>query len=61
MAKHPNHICRFNDGEQSCECYDKGFNDGREILRDLPALLKDAKVDEDQRVYILGMLLDGET
>ena len=25
MAKHPDHICRFNDGEQSCDCYDEGY------------------------------------
>jgi len=25
MANHPEHICRFNDGEQSCDCYDEGF------------------------------------
>jgi hypothetical protein len=23
--KHPEHICRFNDYPQSCECYDKGY------------------------------------
>jgi hypothetical protein len=23
--KHPEHICRFNDHPQSCECYDKGY------------------------------------
>lgn len=25
---HPGHFCRFNDGEQSCDCYAEGFNDG---------------------------------
>jgi hypothetical protein len=28
MPKHENHICRFNDGEQSCDCYDEGFKAG---------------------------------
>lgn len=23
--KHPEHICRYNDGESSCQCYDEGF------------------------------------
>ena len=22
---HPEHICPFNDGEQSCDCYDEGY------------------------------------
>jgi hypothetical protein len=26
--KHKEHICGFNDGEQSCECYDDGFKAG---------------------------------
>lgn len=28
--KHPEHICRFNDEPQICECYDTGFNAGIE-------------------------------
>ena len=27
--KHPEHICRFNDSPQSCECYDTGYERGR--------------------------------
>jgi len=23
--KHPEHICRFNDAPQSCDCYDAGY------------------------------------
>ena len=35
--KHPEHICRFNDGEQTCECYDSGFIEGlTEALTLLP-------------------------
>ncbi len=26
--KHPDHICRFNDAPQSCECYDTGYEKG---------------------------------
>lgn len=26
--KHPEHICRFNDGKSSCQCYDEGFEVG---------------------------------
>jgi hypothetical protein len=29
MPKHEEHICRFNDGESSCECYDEGFEAGK--------------------------------
>ena len=25
---HPDHICRFNDAPQTCECYDAGYKDG---------------------------------
>ena len=25
---HPEHICRFNDALQTCECYDSGYKDG---------------------------------
>jgi len=25
---HPEHICRFNDAPQTCECYDAGYKDG---------------------------------
>jgi hypothetical protein len=28
MPKHEEHICRFNDGESSCLCYDEGFEAG---------------------------------
>ena len=28
MTKHPEHICRFNDSPQSCDCYDNGYEDG---------------------------------
>lgn len=27
--KHKEHICRFNDGKQTCTCYDKGYEKGR--------------------------------
>jgi len=26
---HPEHICRFNDAPQTCECYDAGFDQAR--------------------------------
>ncbi len=28
---HPNHICRFNDGKQNCDCYADGYADGLKI------------------------------
>lgn len=31
MTKHPEHICRFNDEPQSCECYDKGYEEGKRM------------------------------
>jgi len=33
MTKHPEHICRFNDEPQSCECYDKGYEEGKRMER----------------------------
>lgn len=27
-----NHICRFNDGEQKCKCFDKGY---RKAIKDI--------------------------
>jgi len=27
-----NHICRFNDGEEECECYIKGIKDFRKMM-----------------------------
>lgn len=27
------HICRFNDGEQNCECYLQGLQDALSIIR----------------------------
>ena len=52
---HKEHICRFNDGEQTCECYDKGFEAGRnsmkeEILSKLPEETKDIKNSGESRV-----------
>lgn len=32
--KHPEHICRFNDGSQSCDCYDSGFEEGKKQERE---------------------------
>ena len=26
---HPEHICRFNDAPQTCECYDAGYKQAR--------------------------------
>ncbi len=34
MAKHEEHLCRFNDGEQSCDCYNKGYEDGKKEAND---------------------------
>ena len=44
---HPDHICRFNDAPQTCECYDAGYKDGvaeeRERVRGLIEKEKDYK------------------
>lgn len=32
--KHQEHICRFNDAPQSCECYDKGFDAAIEMVKE---------------------------
>lgn len=34
MPKHPEHLCRFNDGEQTCECYDKGIEQERQRIKE---------------------------
>lgn len=30
--KHPEHQCAMNDGEQTCDCYDKGFKAGQSLV-----------------------------
>lgn len=30
LKKHENHFCANNDGECICECYSKGYEDGKE-------------------------------
>jgi hypothetical protein len=46
--KHPDHICRFNDGEQECDCYDKGFQAGRSsTIAEIREAVKKQKYDED--------------
>lgn len=32
--KHPDHICRFNDAPQSCDCYDTGYDDAIQSVRE---------------------------
>ncbi len=31
---HPEHICRFNDAPQTCECYDEGYKQALAEERD---------------------------
>lgn len=55
--KHQEHFCRFNDGEQTCECYDKGFEAGKdsmkkEILNKLPERKSENKKKKDQEEWI---------
>ncbi len=47
--KHPEHICAFNDAPQSCDCFDAGFEKGRQegaaqfkesVLKSLPKYLE---------------------
>lgn len=33
--KYPEHICRFNDGKQSCECYDKALEELKKKIKRL--------------------------
>jgi hypothetical protein len=33
MKKHEEHICRFNDGEQVCDCFEEGILFERERIR----------------------------
>lgn len=33
MKKHEDHICRFNDGEQICDCFHEGYEDGVETSK----------------------------
>ena len=30
---HPEHICRFNDAPQTCECYDAGFEKAEQEMK----------------------------
>ncbi len=39
---HPNHICRFNDGKQNCDCYADGYADGLKIGQEV----KEVEVEE---------------
>jgi len=34
MKKHEDHICRFNDGDCICECYEEGFSAGEKEVKD---------------------------
>ena len=46
MGKHEDHICRFNDGECTCDCYDKGFEAGQAV--------KFAKTYKSSQSYLRG-------
>lgn len=39
--KHPEHICRFNDEPQTCDCYDLGYIAGAKEYREKVADLLD--------------------
>ena len=41
---HPEHICRFNDAPQTCECYDAGYKEAeQERLEEVVDLIKTSK------------------
>ena len=48
---HPDHICRFNDAPQTCECYDAGYKEAEQEL--LNKILKIINVPEDEIVNVM--------
>jgi hypothetical protein len=60
--KHPNHICRFNDGKQSCECYDKGFEAGRkETAKEIKKALREFTIlKQREKIGLLRQFLNEE-
>jgi len=53
---HPDHICRFNDAPQTCECYDAGYKDGvaEERERMVKHFNKTLMNNYEKEVYGLG-------
>ena len=55
--KHKEHICRFNDGEQSCDCYDAGYKYGRSVASfnsELDRIKKEVRVETLKEVITLS-------
>jgi len=48
---HPEHICRFNDAPQTCECYDAGFDQARAEERERVMGIIKEKRNELWKVY----------
>jgi hypothetical protein len=50
MTKHPDHICRFDDPPQSCDCYDSGYEQGkRDMANDLLQIADKGELEELRR------------
>jgi len=56
MKKHEDHICRFNDGEQSCDCYSDGFRQG--ALAHAAAIRLEKEEVNEYRADSLGASLE---
>ena len=58
--KHKNHLCRFNDGDSSCECYDKGLEEVKEKIEKLATKFPIRASDEfdDGRLSMQREVLD---
>lgn len=50
--KHEEHICRFNDGEQSCDCYDEGYEKAKaDIKKSITGVLRQiGEVNDDDEM-----------
>lgn len=48
IEKYPEHICRFNDGEQICDCYDKGYRQATSKFTELLESLRMKEIDIDE-------------
>lgn len=46
--KHPEHICRFNDAPQGCDCYDNGYQQG---VKDAIASLPEKMITPDENIF----------
>jgi len=58
-AKYPEHICRFNDPPQVCECYDEGFKaQQRELIEKFLKKLKYSEYEKEDGGRVAFYMLD---